>query len=254
MGLPAARLTDLHLCPLVTGPVPHVGGPVTAPGAPTVLIGALPAARATDMCSCVGPPDMIAKGSPTVLTMGLPQARVADTCAHGGAIVMGCFTVLVGEAGGGGGAAPPAGVAPPGTAADAIAKSVNPGKGTINCGNIVDAVIARLDGTDPNAVAPTTQDGTFAQIEARHGASLAWGHTLQDAYDATRDAGPGAVAIVGIDYGNGASHVVVMTNQAGTVSLIEGQLGGRAITDPAVAQAGYQPADVGYGLVPPRGP
>jgi len=96
MGMPAARLTDMHVCPMVTVVVPHVGGPITAPGAPTVLIGGLPAARATDMLVCVGPPDVIAMGSPTVLTMGLPQARVMDPTAHGGMIVLGCFTVLVG--------------------------------------------------------------------------------------------------------------------------------------------------------------
>ena len=96
MGLPAARLTDMHICPLLTVLVPHVGGPILGPGAPTVLIGGLPAARATDMLVCVGPPDVIAKGSVTVLTMGLPQARMTDLCAHGGVIVIGCPTVLVG--------------------------------------------------------------------------------------------------------------------------------------------------------------
>ena len=93
---PAARLTDMHTCPMSTGPVPHVGGPITAPGAPTVLIGSLPAARATDMAVCVGPPDVIAMGSTTVLTCGLPQARIGDSSGHGGVIVLGCFTVIVG--------------------------------------------------------------------------------------------------------------------------------------------------------------
>lgn len=96
-AMPAVRLTDMHVCPMVTGVVPHVGGPVTGPGAPTVLIGALPAARATDMLTCVGPPDTIAMGSPTVLTQNMPQARIlVDTCTHGGMVVVGCFTVLVG--------------------------------------------------------------------------------------------------------------------------------------------------------------
>jgi uncharacterized Zn-binding protein involved in type VI secretion len=93
---PAARLTDMHVCPMVTGVVPHVGGPITAPGQPTVLIGALPAARATDMATCVGPPDSIMKGSATVITGGLPQARIGDPTVHGGSIVLGCFTVIVG--------------------------------------------------------------------------------------------------------------------------------------------------------------
>jgi uncharacterized Zn-binding protein involved in type VI secretion len=96
MGAPAARLTDMHVCPMVTGVVPHVGGPILAPGAPTVLIGKLPAARVTDMAVCVGPPDMIALGSLTVLIGGMPAARMGDTCAHGGAIVMGYPTVLIG--------------------------------------------------------------------------------------------------------------------------------------------------------------
>ncbi len=66
-GQPAARLTDMHTCPMVTGVVPHVGGPISGPGSPTVLIGGLPAARVTDMCVCVGPPDSIVSGCPTVL-------------------------------------------------------------------------------------------------------------------------------------------------------------------------------------------
>ena len=93
---PAARLTDLHTCPMVTGVVPHVGGPIAAPGAPTVLIGGLPAARVSDLCTCVGPPDSIAKGSTKVFIKGLPAARLGDTTAHGGVIALGCFTVLVG--------------------------------------------------------------------------------------------------------------------------------------------------------------
>jgi len=96
MGQPAARLTDLHVCPMVTGIVPHVGGPIVGPGAPTVLIGGMPAARVGDMATCVGPPDVIVLGSFTVLTMSMPQARIGDMTAHGGAIVLGCFTVLVG--------------------------------------------------------------------------------------------------------------------------------------------------------------
>jgi uncharacterized Zn-binding protein involved in type VI secretion len=96
MGMPAARLTDMHVCPMLTVLVPHVGGPIVAPGAPTVLIGMLPAARVSDMATCVGPPDVIVLGSFTVLTMEMPQARIGDMTAHGGAIVLGCFTVLVG--------------------------------------------------------------------------------------------------------------------------------------------------------------
>ncbi|HEX3877051.1 MAG TPA: PAAR domain-containing protein [Bryobacteraceae bacterium] len=86
----------MHVCPMVTVLVPHVGGPIVGPGAPTVLIGGLPAARISDMAVCVGPPDVIVLGSFTVLTMSMPQARIGDMTAHGGAIVLGMFTVLVG--------------------------------------------------------------------------------------------------------------------------------------------------------------
>lgn len=96
MGMPAARITDIHVCPAFTGPVPHVGGPILPPGCPTVLIGKLPAARATDKAVCVGPPDLVAMGAPTVLIGKLPAARLGDSCGHGGKIVLGCFTVLIG--------------------------------------------------------------------------------------------------------------------------------------------------------------
>ena len=96
MGMPASRLTDMHVCPMVTGVVPHVGGPILAPGAPTVLIGGLPAARVSDQCVCVGPPDVIALGSFTTLIGGMPAARMGDMTAHGGNIVMGHPTTLIG--------------------------------------------------------------------------------------------------------------------------------------------------------------
>jgi uncharacterized Zn-binding protein involved in type VI secretion len=96
---PAARATDMHVCPMVTVLVPHVGGPILPPCEPTVLIGFLPAARITDMLTCVGPPDIIVMGSPTVLIGGLMAARIGDPTAHGGVIILGCFTVMIGEAG-----------------------------------------------------------------------------------------------------------------------------------------------------------
>jgi uncharacterized Zn-binding protein involved in type VI secretion len=96
MGMPASRVGDMHVCPMVTGVVPHVGGPILPPGGITVLIGGMPAARVGDMATCVGPPDVIALGSFTVLTVGQPQARIGDMTAHGGAIVLGLPTVLVG--------------------------------------------------------------------------------------------------------------------------------------------------------------
>ena len=93
---PAARLTDMHVCPLLTGLVPHVGGPITGPGAATVLIGGLPAAVVGDMAVCTGPPDTIAKGSATVMIGGKPAARMGDTMAHGGTIILGLPTVMIG--------------------------------------------------------------------------------------------------------------------------------------------------------------
>ena len=96
MGKPASRITDMHVCPASTGPVPHVGGPIVVPGAPTVLIGGLPAATVGSMCVCVGPPDTIASGSGTVLLNSKPAARMGDSSAHGGKIVLGCPTVLIG--------------------------------------------------------------------------------------------------------------------------------------------------------------
>jgi uncharacterized Zn-binding protein involved in type VI secretion len=96
---PAARLTDMHACPMSTPgvpPIPHVGGPIIGPCAPTVLIGNLPAAKLGDMCVCVGPPDTIVAGSSSVMIMGVPAARMGDACAHGGKIVIGLPTVLIG--------------------------------------------------------------------------------------------------------------------------------------------------------------
>lgn len=99
MGQPAARLTDMHLCPMVTPavvPVPHVGGPIMGPGCPTVLIGGMPAAVVGDICTCVGPPDTILMGSTSVLFGGKPAARMGDSTVHGGSILVGDPTVLIG--------------------------------------------------------------------------------------------------------------------------------------------------------------
>ena len=94
MGKPAARIGDMHICPMVNGLVPHVGGPVIGPGTPTVLIGGMPAVTLGDI---------IAMGSTGVLIGGKPAARMGDMTAHGGSIILGCFTVLIGETSGGGG-------------------------------------------------------------------------------------------------------------------------------------------------------
>ncbi len=99
MPFPAARATDMHVCPMQTPapvPVPHVGGPILPGIASTVLIGNLPAAVLSQTCVCVGPPDIIVKGSATVLICNMPATRMGDSTAHGGTIVMGMPTVLVG--------------------------------------------------------------------------------------------------------------------------------------------------------------
>ena len=96
MGKPAARLTDLHTCPLPT----HVGGPIIR-GSTNVLIGGLPAATIGDQCTCIGPPDVIIWGSMSVFINGKPAARMGDNTVHGGIIVGGCPTVLIGDMGAG---------------------------------------------------------------------------------------------------------------------------------------------------------
>lgn len=98
MGMPALRVGDMHICPqMIPGivPIPHVGGPIIGPGAPTVLIGGMPAARATDMAVCVGPPDMIAQGSSKVMIGGMPAANMSSAFQHGGNAPAGCPTVLI---------------------------------------------------------------------------------------------------------------------------------------------------------------
>lgn len=95
MGM-AARIGDMHVCPMVTGVVPHAGGPVLPPGTPTVLIGGMPAACLGDLCTCAGPPDSISMGSATVTISGKPAARMGDATAHGGMLILGCPTVLIG--------------------------------------------------------------------------------------------------------------------------------------------------------------
>ena len=92
----AARVGDMHTCPMVTGTVPHVGGPVLPPGASTVMIGGMPAAKVGDMLTCSGPPDSIIAGSPSVMISGSLAARQGDSTAHGGSITLGCVTVIIG--------------------------------------------------------------------------------------------------------------------------------------------------------------
>ncbi len=232
----------MHVCPMVTGIVPHVGGPILPPCEPTVLIGFLPAARITDLLTCVGPPDTIVMGSPTVLIGELMAARIGDPTVHGGVIILGCFTVIIGEAG-----APPP-----------IVAAVNPSNSVINCGNIIDAFIDRLTGANPNATAPDETDGTFDEIEKRHNTKLQWHKSFKDAFDAVKAGGNGTIAIVGIQYSGGTvSHVVVMENAHGHPVILEGQDWGKGdpkeiITNTDRANARYNSdggSDIGYGIV-----
>ncbi len=127
MGKPAARIGDMHMCPMVTPglpPIPHVGGPIIGPGVPNVLIGGVPAAVMGDMCTCVGPPDTIVLGSVGVFIGGKPAARMGDMCAHGGMISVGLPTVLIGEVMGGGGGGGMA--AMPVAALNAVMKGASP--------------------------------------------------------------------------------------------------------------------------------
>ena len=95
MGQMAARQGDMHVCPMVTGVVPHIGGPVMM-GCPTVMIGGMPAARVGDPVSCAGPPDVLVAGSATVMIGGMPAARMGDSTAHGGTLLVGFPTVMIG--------------------------------------------------------------------------------------------------------------------------------------------------------------
>ncbi|GAB5401605.1 MAG: PAAR domain-containing protein [Aureisphaera sp.] len=92
----AARMNDMHVCPMSDGPKPHVGGPVLPGGNTSVQIGGQFAAVVGDSCTCTGPPDTIAQGSSSVMIGGKPAARMGDSTAHGGKIVIGCPTVLIG--------------------------------------------------------------------------------------------------------------------------------------------------------------
>ena len=278
---PAARLGDMHVCPMVTPgtpPVPHVGGPIVAPGAPTVLIGGIPAAKVGDMCVCVGPPDSIVKGSAGVMIMGMPAARMGDSTAHGGSIVIGLPTVMIGEIGGSSAASGGVGsmigkmlawvkakvkavvdFLTPGANLQAAVDGVNPNGGTVNCGNIIDAVAARLSGRGPDATSTNDGDGSFTEIEGRFNTTLGWGSDFQSAYDAVAAGGPGTMAVVGIGYSGGTgSHVVILANDGGTVGIVEAQNWGdgnppEVITDVDRANERYNSdggSNIGWGIIP----
>lgn len=196
-------------------------------------------------------PGVVITGSPTVLINNMPACRIGDTILEAlgppNLITKGEMTVIIGD------------MATP--TLSGIAGAVNPLDGDVNCGNIIDSVIARLTGADPNATAPLDRDGTFAEIENRHNTDIAWGGTFDDAFKAVRDGGDGTIAIVGIQYGGGGSHVVVLANKGGEVAIVEGQHWDNsnpreAITTPQRANERYNSdgaSTVGYGIVGSRG-
>lgn len=161
---PAARIGDMHVCPMITVLVPHVGGPISM-GAATVMIGFMPAARVGDMAVCVGPPDLIAKGSPTVLIEYMMAARMGDLTAHGGTIAMGFPTVMIGEMGMGAavtaagamtaaGATPPAaGATPPPAATPPAAGATPPAARLGPFASADDAARAALTAANPLSIA-----------------------------------------------------------------------------------------------------
>ena len=211
------------------------------------MIGYLPAARVTDLCTCVGPPDMIAKGSFTVMIGNLPAARMGDQTVHGGVIVLGCMTVIIGDT--------------PGSALVSAAAAVNPTNSTVNCAQIVDAVIARLQGVNPTATAPASAPTvTPADVENHYHTTITWGQTFAGAFNQVQAGGDGTVAAVVIIYPGGTSgHIVTLANDRGTVGIVEGQnrgpgQGAGVITNPAVANTRYNPTggnSIGVAPIPP---
>ncbi len=154
---PAARISDLHTCPMATPgtpPVPHVGGPITV-GCPTVMIGMQPAARMGDLATCVAPlPDSIAKGSLTVMIGGQPAARMGDPTMHGGMITLGCPTVMIGDAGGGSGGG---GAGAPAAGSAGAAPSSAPGSANGPFDSADDAARAALNSANPQSIKDNTE-------------------------------------------------------------------------------------------------
>lgn len=196
-------------------------------------------------------PGFVTKGSSTVNIGNLPAARQGDrvfeACGGPDPIALGCLTVNIGD------------FHVPGFME--IVDGVNPLGSVVNCGNIVDAVIARLTGTDPNAASPANRDGTFDAIATRHGTAFAWNQSFQGAFDAVQRGGDGTTALVGIQYSGGnGSHIVVMTNRDGRVGIAEGQNWGASnprevITSPERANQRYNSdggSNVGVAVLPGR--
>lgn len=269
---PATRMGD-QPCHDTLTPAGLIGPPLTGPcPAGLVMIEGMPAAHVGCTAVCSGaimvgvvhpplpippaPPPTIIVGSISVLIHNFPAARwlpSGDLVACGA--FMGTLPMVLTRRTliGGIGSVPPALAQ-----MMVIAWSVNPERGTVNCGKIIDAVVDRLDGSDPTATAPTGRNGSWSEIENRHGMTFSWGSNFQDAYDAVEAGGDGTTALVGIGYSGGGAHIVTLTNQDGHVGIIEGQDWGpgqppEVITDPADANARYNSdggSNIGWGIIP----
>lgn len=215
--MPAARLTDMHVCPAFNGPVPHVGGPIAGPCAPNVLTGMLPQARVTDMCICVGPPDVIVRGSPTVLVNGLPAARIGDTTAHGGVIIVGLPTVLIGETGGGGGGG------------GAIASSSQPAAKA-------EEQRLKLDGKasverkpyDTEAERSRSISASYTLMDGKANERQVWRVGDEDTYGRVLSADAEAKAVASFDIDK--KEFAASAEVSGGVALAKGEAGGKALS------------------------
>jgi PAAR motif/Papain fold toxin 1, glutamine deamidase len=196
------------------------------------------------MCTCVGPPSTILKGSTGVFMCNKPSARMGDPTAHGGTIVLGLPTVLVGEIN-------MALMTPPTIAA--ILEIINPTNSVTNCADITTSVISLFRGNGP-LVAPVGAGQTDAQINANNNTTIGpYNQNINGVFNRLNANGPGSVEIVTIDYGNGGGHVVVAANVNGQVGIFEGQNWGPGqesgfITDPAVANARYTTPTTTYAV------
>ncbi len=208
-GKPAARVGDMHTCPMVgPGPTPHVGGPVLPPGEPTVLVGGMPAARMGDKATCVGPPDTIAKGAFPVAIGSNPAARISDSTAHGGVIIAGCPTVLIGLSGTAG----------------------NPGAGALACQN---ASAGRTSGTTSQTYNNCGVESSRQIINQSTGANVTESGLLQNAISNGNAGGTPGTPLQFANGGTGAvGRQAILTNNgvASTVMANTPQNMGRAMT------------------------
>lgn len=207
-GKPAARVGDMHTCPMVgPGPTPHVGGPVLPPGEPTVLIGGMPSARMGDKATCVGPPDTIAKGAFPVAIGSNPAARMSDNTAHGGVIIAGCPTVLIGLSGTAG----------------------NPGAGALACQS---AAAGRTSGTTSQTYNNCGVESS-RQIINQSGANVTENGLLQNAINNGNASGTPGTPLQFANGGTGAAGrqaILTSNGVASTVMANTPQNMGRAMT------------------------